>query len=289
MSSPNSSDRKILANRQNASQSTGPKTPEGKTRSSQNARKFGIFCKDLLVPGESKADLDALKRDMVRGLNPRTEPELQLVEQIVADEWRIKRIRAAERSAYERLHADDCQRVRNSNGQRRSDAVEELRAYEKRFATELRENRAPKHVVEIMSDAKDRLAQIDRATSPAPDPGMAMTRLLENSPGLERLWKHEQRLRNSVHRCMKELRQIRKEGADDLSELAAGMLDEEPETEEANVKNEATADASDGGEGGCESKAVIESGNVPQSNEASGQKSSGARSSTTAPPQRTAA
>ncbi len=40
------------ASRKNAKRSTGPQTIEGKARSSQNARKHGLFVRDTLLPGE---------------------------------------------------------------------------------------------------------------------------------------------------------------------------------------------------------------------------------------------
>jgi hypothetical protein len=44
---PAVSERKILANRNNASNSTGPRTPVGKSRSRMNALKHGLFAREL--------------------------------------------------------------------------------------------------------------------------------------------------------------------------------------------------------------------------------------------------
>ena len=40
------------ANKENAKHSTGPRTAEGKQRSSQNALKHGLCALDPLIPGE---------------------------------------------------------------------------------------------------------------------------------------------------------------------------------------------------------------------------------------------
>ena len=47
--------RKLRANRRNAEKSTGPRTPEGKARASRNATTHGVFCRDVVVPGEDRA------------------------------------------------------------------------------------------------------------------------------------------------------------------------------------------------------------------------------------------
>ncbi|MGA2738055.1 MAG: hypothetical protein ABSG65_11470 [Bryobacteraceae bacterium] len=43
-------DKQHEANQQNAQQSTGPKTPEGKAAVPLNALKYGLRARDLLLP-----------------------------------------------------------------------------------------------------------------------------------------------------------------------------------------------------------------------------------------------
>ncbi len=48
------------ANRRNARKSTGPRTPEGKAVSSQNATSHGIYCRDVVLDGEDQRRFDLL-------------------------------------------------------------------------------------------------------------------------------------------------------------------------------------------------------------------------------------
>ena len=57
---PMATQRQIEANRRNAQKCTGPRTPEGKARSSRNALKTGIDAKSAVLPSESAAKLDEL-------------------------------------------------------------------------------------------------------------------------------------------------------------------------------------------------------------------------------------
>src|SRR5690242_2078723 len=90
------SERKLRANSENAKKSTGPKTPEGKRRSSRNATSHGIFCQDLCLPGEDEQLFHTFRHGFVAALHPLTLPELQLVDRIVSASWRLRRLQSAE-------------------------------------------------------------------------------------------------------------------------------------------------------------------------------------------------
>ncbi len=77
---PAVSARKRRANRRNAQHSTGPRTPEGKARASRNATSHGIFCRDLVLPGEN-VDLFHLTRDaFIDALKPQDAAQLAMVD-----------------------------------------------------------------------------------------------------------------------------------------------------------------------------------------------------------------
>ena len=59
--------------------STGPKTDEGKLRSSKNSLKHGLFSKFALVAGESMEDFEALHDTYKNDHQPRTSTEETLV------------------------------------------------------------------------------------------------------------------------------------------------------------------------------------------------------------------
>jgi hypothetical protein len=93
-----SSDLHAAASRENGAQSHGPVTPEGKQRSSQNAVKHGLSSRRILVAGESEEDLQFLRVSWMRQLQPYTPAEREVVEEVVAAEWRIRRCQEAEAS-----------------------------------------------------------------------------------------------------------------------------------------------------------------------------------------------
>jgi hypothetical protein len=95
-----SSPAQIEANRRNALNSTGPKTPEGKAASSMNAVKYGILARQLIVQGEyvqeSPEEFQTFWTEYHVQLAPVGPLEEMLVDQIVAMNWRLRRVRAAE-------------------------------------------------------------------------------------------------------------------------------------------------------------------------------------------------
>ncbi len=87
---------RLTANRANSQLSTGPTTAEGKSTSSRNSFKHGLYSKAICTPSENPADLDALKADLIAEHQPATETEAILVNELAEQFWRIRRAREYE-------------------------------------------------------------------------------------------------------------------------------------------------------------------------------------------------
>ena len=85
-------EKQIRANRENAKKSTGPRTPEGKARSSRNARKHGRLSTDAVIPGEDPAEFERLLNAVEAWALPRNYLERQICLQIADAQWRMQRI-----------------------------------------------------------------------------------------------------------------------------------------------------------------------------------------------------
>jgi hypothetical protein len=83
----------LAANRANARQSTGPRTAEGKSASSGNGFKSGIYATSLIVRGEDPAELDALRDGFYDIYAPEAADERGLVDTLIASEWTLRRLR----------------------------------------------------------------------------------------------------------------------------------------------------------------------------------------------------
>ena len=86
------SKNQIRANRENARKSTGPRTKEGKARSSQNALKHGLLANDAVLPGEDPADFDRHLTSFEDTYLPRNRVEKEIVRQIADVAWRMQRL-----------------------------------------------------------------------------------------------------------------------------------------------------------------------------------------------------
>src|ERR1039457_7017473 len=67
--------QQIAANRQNAQKSTGPRTPEGKAASSQNAFKSGLDADSQFCYGEQRADFYRLQVEYFTRFSPQSPEE----------------------------------------------------------------------------------------------------------------------------------------------------------------------------------------------------------------------
>ncbi|MFN3325355.1 MAG: hypothetical protein ACK5AZ_17820 [Bryobacteraceae bacterium] len=83
---------KAVAARINGAKSRGPKTPEGKQRSSLNALRHGLTAKTICLWNEDREKFQLILDAYVADLKPETQVEMDLVEEMVAAKWRIYRV-----------------------------------------------------------------------------------------------------------------------------------------------------------------------------------------------------
>jgi hypothetical protein len=86
----------IRANRENAQKSTGPKTPEGKARSSLNAITHGLTGRHILTFGEVAEEFNAYRERWMAELAPQGVQEEDLAKQVVEQSWKLRRARRLE-------------------------------------------------------------------------------------------------------------------------------------------------------------------------------------------------
>ncbi|MFN3324323.1 MAG: hypothetical protein ACK5AZ_12565 [Bryobacteraceae bacterium] len=83
---------KAEAARINGARSRGPKTPEGKKRSSLNAMRHGLTAKTICLWNESHEKFQTILDAYVADLKPETQVEMDLVEEMVGAKWRMYRV-----------------------------------------------------------------------------------------------------------------------------------------------------------------------------------------------------
>ena len=93
--------RQIEANRLNAQKSTGPRTPQGKAVSSQNALRSGLDAESQFVTGEDRSEFAALQHEYMARFHPLTPEERFQVDTLIRNEWILRRLFRAEAQLWE--------------------------------------------------------------------------------------------------------------------------------------------------------------------------------------------
>jgi len=164
--------RQIEANRLNAQQSTGPRTPQGKAVSRMNALKSGLDAESQFVTGEDSNEFAELQHEYFTRFQPLTPEERFQVDTLIRNEWTLRRLFRAEAHLWE-YHA-----IRAS----RSEGVplgEALMAANEVF------RRLQRRVTLAERSYKDAFAELERlerarasaaaAAPPAPEPAQPLT------------------------------------------------------------------------------------------------------------------
>ena len=237
------SDKKLQANRRNALKSTGPRTTQGKSRSSRNAITHGLFARNLLLPDESSQELHELKMSILKRLNPRDMLELQLVDQIVADCWMGRRARSAEQVLYRTRLVQ----FQDQQEQRREQELSRLQSQAQECQSHIGTAQIRKYHPELVEEYEQAEEAVKQAEQELDDPlhvptaaELMMCMFEESDPTLDRLHRYSRRLEYSLNRCLNQLRKLREEWEEqeEMSELVQGICEEE-QTAQSQQNDEA--------------------------------------------------
>jgi hypothetical protein len=193
------SDKQADANRRNALQSTGPKTPEGKDAVRLNALKHGLLSQELLLPGEDEAALMGLTERLMADLQPEGTLEILLVEDIIVAHWRLRRFRRVEADMFARQLYEDM----------REQAQKEAESYEGGDLTDLIESVTTikdeqKHK-EALSRAQEMQAKLDAETTAL---GRAFMRDANEANAFSKLSRYEVPIVRDFYRALHELQRL---------------------------------------------------------------------------------
>ena len=209
--------RKRRANRRNAQKSTGPRTPEGKAVAARNAVSHGVFCADLVLPGEDGQKLAFIRNGLLDATRPQDLLELALVDRMVSAQWRVERCQRAEADAYKLLVQRDRAQVEKRMARlRRRHEFRDLAELEEFCRDHDDQDLDDQKLLEALEEYRV-LSQAGRVTPP-PSLTLAMSAMMFDVPSdhpgvssraLERLAQYEQRLHNQFHRALRELERLR--------------------------------------------------------------------------------
>jgi hypothetical protein len=203
----------ILLPAESAGKSTGPRTPEGKARSSQNARTHGCTSRTLILPGERQEDYDRLVADWLHDYAPQVATAYELVVQTAQAHWFYLRVLGqCDRAEQELAHqnplewADEEWKTRERLGRYRTTAERSFH----RALTAI-EARRKSRVAECAQEeaAQQRAARIELAHLAR----MEKTRLAEEKLRLQEAEKAARREERRLEREAKQARAEAKEAA----------------------------------------------------------------------------
>ena len=105
------SDAQQAANQANAQKSTGPRTPEGKRRSSLNSFRHGITAQVMIMPKEEMEAYLKFNSEQYHAWNPRDVIDKQNVQTIIDCQWRLNNIRAQQMSLFAINHEETADQI----------------------------------------------------------------------------------------------------------------------------------------------------------------------------------
>jgi len=199
------SSRKLAANRRNAKKSSGPRTAEGKRRSSRNAISHGLFCNDLVLKGESQELFEEMRNRLLVELSPQTLLELMICDRIITAQWKLRRLNTVELMTHD-INAQSMvmKSIYDSDEAQIRKQEDEAEVAEEEMDEKL--TRVSKILRSPWPQQLDDMCGLMEEFKEYISPEQAISKsFLENDGLMERLSRYEQRLEMSIHRNMHEL------------------------------------------------------------------------------------
>jgi hypothetical protein len=156
------SEKQLEANRRNAQRSTGPKTTEGKARSSRNNLRHGLTGQINILPTEDREAHDAFCNELSESLRPETPMERQFALSVAEDSWRLNRARAIENNMFALGHEGERREIRIALADARTfqayaNQFQLLTLYEQRINRSLQQNL--KQLQELQTERREQREQ----------------------------------------------------------------------------------------------------------------------------------
>jgi hypothetical protein len=117
--SPHDYTERAERNRRNAQHSTGPRSPEGKRRVSQNATKHGIYAQEIVILGEDIDAYASLVDSLAADIGATGEIEHEIVESMAAGIWRRRRFERIEAELFNAVDPEQVTEVLSGESGRR--------------------------------------------------------------------------------------------------------------------------------------------------------------------------
>jgi hypothetical protein len=218
------SERQAAANRLNAQKSTGPRTPEGKNKASQNAVTHGLTSHRPVLDNEDTAEFRKYVNELIDQLDPTNPWEFVFAKRASCQAWRIQRALCYETLALDNLlqSAKDNDKTnpisqlsaqkstsKNTKTKNKPNNVGQASVLDSKSAPTPQEsssiNESLDSQIENLSP-RDRKSSIENHKSLL---GQAIVDDFRNHWTLDKLARYESRIENSMIRCLDKFKKVR--------------------------------------------------------------------------------
>ena len=183
---------RVKANRQNAKNSTGPKTPKGKAQSKFNAVKHGLTAQEVVIPGEDGNVFEEVIQQLAADLAPEGMLEARLVDEIAAGLWRLRRFIRVEAGIFtwNRYQID----------------LDRASAYQNDYVDQMMYDSLP-HISNEKAEATAKRVEL-RMQDAVPTLGMAFVKDASDENALGKLTRYETAARRALYQALHEFQRL---------------------------------------------------------------------------------